>query len=163
MPYVQCVLVCARSHGHEQGLFFSQLRSDGQRAWFFQSLAALRSASWHILRQERQKQLFQPSAAIYLVCLKMDTRQDIWKLIESRCNAQDDCRICRCALKNHHTFNAIWGSCDYSSSTCRSTVPKQPVPVLTLTEKFLEDIALNAQGAVLVLLGLDIGQLISPS
>ena len=105
---------------------------------------------------------FSQVPAMYFVCFKMDIRQAIWKLIKSHCNAQDDCGVCRCSLQNHHTFDAIWGSCDYSSSTCRSTVTKQPVPVLTLTEKFLEDKALNAQEAVLVLLGLDTGQLITP-
>ena len=39
----------------------------------------------------------------------------------------------------------------------------QAVPVLTLTKQFLENKVLNAQEAVLVLLGLDIGQLITPN
>ena len=44
-------------------------------------------------------------------------------------------------------------------ASCTRTVTRA---VLTLTEKFFEDKAQNVQEAVLLLLGLDIGQLITP-
>ena len=91
--------VCARSHWHEQGLSSSLLRSDGQRAGFFQSLAALMSASWHILHPNRTQVCSQRSNAVISAKCPPCTLCASLKLIKLRCNAQDDCGISRCASK----------------------------------------------------------------
>ena len=144
MPCVQCVPVCALLIGMSRvycPLFFDLMGNELGSCSVEVSFLAHSSPKMHrtVCPQRSTAVISAKCSPLYLVCFKMDIRPAIWKFIKSRCNAQDDCGISRCALQNHHTFNAISGVCYYSSSTCRSTVKKQPVPVLTLTKIFLKE------------------------
>ena len=155
---------CARSHWNEQGLSSCLLRSDGLRAGvFFQSLAASRLASWRVLHPKRTERHVPhvPTAkcnvshlpAMYLVCF-METNNIVLSCARRLRNLE------MCPPKPSH-FQCDLGSVRlleqqihcYKASCTRAHSHRK-----ILGRQSAERARVGPR-----LLGLDIGQLITPS